>query len=133
MTNNPFTTGDWIQWSTPDHVKQGEVVVSSGPSIKVAWLGGGEAVFPVVEGYIAGPYRSDHWRIDIIPRPKGASRIKREQLNGRMSVARAAALLGIEQKRIRAMLRSGALRGEQTDGKWSAVNAEDVMSKVDYA
>jgi len=132
MTDNPFSVGDWIQWSTPEHVKQGKVVVSLGPSIKVEWLGGGEQVFPIVEGYVRGPFASSSARIDIIQKPKGAARIEREVTVGRMSVARASALLGIEQKRIRGMLRSGALRGDQTDGKWTSVNAQDVMSKVDH-
>jgi hypothetical protein len=122
---NPFHEGDWIQWSTPDQVKQGEILLSSGPSIVVRWLGGGEQVFPVVEGY-SHPYGGGAYRMERIPRPRGASRIEREQRAGRMSVARASAILGVDQKRIRTMLRSGKLRGVQTDGKWTGVNAQDV-------
>lgn len=123
--SNPYEVGDWVQWSTPEQIKQGEVTVSSGPSVVVKWLGGGEQVFPVIEGY-HHPYGGQSYRLERIPRPRGASRIEREQRTGRMSVARAAALLGTDPKRIRTMLRGGKLRGVQTDGKWTGVNAEDV-------
>lgn len=125
---NPFLSGQWIQWSTPDQVKRGEVLLSVGPSIKVRWLGGGEQVFPVVEGYIASRYASPHYRIEIIPRPRGASRIERERRAGRMSVARAAAILGSDQKRIRALLRNGKLQGHRVDGKWSEVDSDSVRA-----
>lgn len=122
---NPLQPGQWIQWSTPDQVKRGEVLVVSGPSIEVRWLGGGGQVFPVVEGYFA-PYGGSSYRMEVIPRPRGASSIDREQQRGRMSVARAAAILGTDKKRIRALLRSGALEGVQVEGKWTQVDADGV-------
>src|SRR5690348_4195401 len=116
----PFTEGQWIQWTTEHSVKRGEVVRTKGPSIVVRWLDGEEQVFPVVEGYLAGPYASSS-RMVVIERPKEASRIDRERKRGVMSVQRAASALGTTPKRIRAMLRSGQLKGAQTDGKWTSV------------
>ena len=118
---NPFSKGDWIQWSTEFAVKRGEVIFSRGPSIIVRWLGGAEQVFPVIEGYVAGPYAASS-RMVHIPRPKEATRIERESRKGIMSVQRAAASLGTTPKRVRAMLRSGQLQGQQNDeGKWVSV------------
>jgi len=122
---NPYAIGDWVEWSTPDQVKRGQVVHAAGPSVVIRWLGGGEQVFPTIEGY-HHPYGGATYRMEIIPRPRGASVIEREQRVGRMSVARAAAILGTDSKRIRALLRAGTVRGVRIDGKWSAVNADDI-------
>lgn len=111
---NPFTEGEWIQWTTESHTKRGEVIRSSGPSIVVRWLGGEEQTFPLVEPWLGSG-------MVVIARPKEASRIERESRRGHMSVARAAATLGTTPKRVRAMLRSGQLEGEQRDGKWVSV------------
>jgi hypothetical protein len=96
------------------------VVISKGPSIVVEWLGGDRQVFPIVEAYV-GPYRAVDDRMVAIERPKNALRIERETRKGVMSVPRAAAILGIDQKRVRARLRSGALQGIQKGGKWVSV------------
>lgn len=120
---NPFKQGQWIQWQTEFTAKRGEVIVSQGPSIVVRWLGGGEQVFPVVEGYV-GPLAGRGARMEVIERPREASRIERERKRGHMSVARAAASLGTSPKRVRAMLRSGQLQGVNKDGKWVSVELE---------
>lgn len=117
---NPFEPGQWIRWITDHHVKDGQVVESVGPSVVIEWLGGDRQVFPIVEAYV-GPHRAVDDRMVTIERPKNASRIERETRKGQMSVARAAAVLGIDQKRVRAKLRSGALRGVQREGKWVSV------------
>lgn len=93
--------------------------MSSGCSIVVRWLGGDEQVFPNVECYLR-PF-ADQARMEVITRPKEASRIEREVKRGVMSVHRAAASLGTTPKRVRAMLRSGQLQGERKDGKWVSV------------
>lgn len=118
---NPFTVGQWIQWSTPHHVKRGEVIVSKGCSIVVRWMGADEQVFPNIEGYLDRSIRRDS-RLDVIERPKEASRIARETKRGVMSITRAASTLGVTPKRIRAMLRNGQLEGTQREGKWTSVN-----------
>lgn len=115
---NPFTAGDWILWQTDHSVKRGQVTRSEGPSIVVKWLGGEEQVFPLVWPYT---HRSNDARMEIIQRPPEASRIERDESHGRMSVRRAAAILGTTPKRVRAMLRDGQLQGVRTDGKWSEV------------
>lgn len=116
----PFTEGQWIQWSTEHSVKRGQIVETKGPSIVVEWLGGEQQVFPVVEGYVAGPYASSS-RMVVIERPREASRIAREQKRGVMSVTRAAAVLGTTPKQVRAKLRAGTLKGLQQGGKWTHV------------
>ena len=121
---NPFQPGQWIRWITHQHVKEGQVVISKGCSIVVEWVGGERQVFPVVEAYV-GPYRAVDDRMVVIERPKNALRIERETKRGVMSVARAAAILGIDQKRVRARLRSGVLKGVQRDGKWVGVELSD--------
>lgn len=118
---NPFQPGDWIQWSTPHQLKRGEVLISRGCSLVIRWLGGEVQVFPNIEGYLDHSVAHDS-RMDLIERPKEASRIERETRRGVMSVSRAAATLGVTPKRIRAMLRSGQLEGTQKEGKWKSVN-----------
>jgi hypothetical protein len=83
----------------------------------VRWLDGSEQVFPVVE-YADRPHSS---RMDVIERPKEASRIERDRKRGVMSVQRAASALGTSPKRVRAMLRAGQLQGSQQGGKWVSV------------
>ncbi len=87
----------------------------------VRWLDGEEQVFPFIESYVPPRGGGPHSRMEIIERPKEASRIERESRKGIMSVARAASTLGTTPKRIRAMLRSGQLSGEQKQGKWVSV------------
>ena len=118
-----FTQGDWLRWTTPQHVKEGQVVVSSGPSLVVEWLGGERQVFPTYEGYVA-PFASGEYRMEHIPRPPKASRIERDTKRGVMSIARAAATLGKTPKQIRAALRAGTLQGEQVDGRWVSVELD---------
>lgn len=115
-----FSEGEWIQWSTPHHVKRGQVVRVSGPSMVVRWLDGEEQVFPVIEAYV-GPYALGDARMVRIERPKEASRIARDAKRGVTSVHAAASILGTTPKRIRAMLRSGQLMGHQEEGKWVSV------------
>jgi hypothetical protein len=117
----PFNQGDWIQWSTPDQVKRGQVVLASGPSIKVRWLGGEEQTFPLIEMYVP-PRSFGDARMMLIQRPKEASRVERDTRRGVTSIAVAAASLGTTPKRVRAMLRSGQLKGVQRDGKWVSVD-----------
>jgi hypothetical protein len=119
----PFNTGDWIQWSTHERVKRGEIVRVAGPSLVVRWLDGEEQVFPVVEAYV-GPYALGDARMVVIERPKEASRIEREIKADRMGIARAASVLGTSPKRVRAMLRGGQLQGVRKDGKWVSVDLE---------
>ena len=126
---NPLEVGQWIRWTTPDRIYEGQVLRVEGPSAVIHWLGGAEQVFPVVEGYFP-PYGTG---IVVIDKPRKAEKIFRDSQAGLMSVPRAAALLGVEPKRVRAMLRGGQLRGEQVDGKWKVVNGEDVMARLNYA
>ena len=112
-----FQEGDWLRWSTPTSVKEGEVILSRGPSMVVRWLSGEEQVFPIYALYV----QSGGDRMVRIQRPKEASRIERDRARGVMSVRRAAASLGVSPKRVRAMLRGGQLRGHQKDGKWVSV------------
>ena len=116
---NPFLAGQWIQWQTDHAVKRGQVVLSLGPSIIVKWLGGGEQVFPLVWPYLG---QSIDARMSVIEEPEEALRIERDEAHGRMSVRRAASILGITPKRVRAMLRSGQLKGVRSDGKWTQVD-----------
>lgn len=118
-----FKVGQWILWTTTGQVKQGEIVRLSGPSMVVRWLDGSEQVFPIYEQYIGARRSRDH-RMDVIERPREASRIARDRKRGVQSVALAAASLGTTPKRIRAMLRAGQLKGEQVDGKWVSVDLE---------
>lgn len=117
----PFHTGQWLLWTTHGQVKQGQVVMTEGPSMIVRWLDGSEQVFPVVE-YAA---RTESSRMEVIQRPREASRIERDAKRGVMSVQRAASALGTTPKRVRAMLRSGQLQGEQRGGKWVSVELEN--------
>lgn len=118
---NPLRAGQWIRWSTLYNIKEGFILRSEGCSIEVEWLGGDRQVFPNVEGFFP-PYRGVTDCMEVIQRPKNATRMKREQSRGVISVARAAAILGIPQKRVRARLRSGSLKGVRGgDGKWKAV------------
>jgi len=115
-----FQEGDWLRWSTPTSVKEGEVILSKGPSMVVRWLSGEEQVFPIYALYVQS-HRGVGDRMVRIQRPKEASRIERDRAHGVMSVRRAAASLGVSPKRVRAMIRSGQLKGVQRDGKWVSV------------
>lgn len=115
--------GDWVRWTTPSQIKEGRIVTVSGPSVVVDWLGGGQRVFPVVEGYLP-PYGGREYRLEVIPRPQGASRIERDEARGVISVKRAAAILGTTPKAVRAMLRSGTLRGSRVNGRWESVDLD---------
>lgn len=118
---NPFSVGQWILWTTYGQVKQGEVIHTEGPSMRVRWLDGFEQVFPVIEY----AHRTRSSRMDVIQRPREASKIERDRKRGVMSVQRAASALGITPKRVRAMLRAGQLHGVQSDGKWVSVDLAD--------
>jgi len=115
-----FRPGDWLRWSTPTSVKEGEVTATSGPSMVVRWLSGEEQVFPIYDIYVQSHVGVGD-RMVRIERPKEASRIARDIQNNVMSVKRAAASLGVTPKRVRAMLRSGQLHGIQEGGKWKSV------------
>jgi hypothetical protein len=94
--------------------------MTKGCSMMVRWLDGSEQVFPVVEY----AHRTESSRLDVIQRPKEALRVERDARRDVMSVARAASTLGTTSKRVRAMLRSGQLKGVQKDGKWVSVDLE---------
>lgn len=141
--------GQYIRWTTPDRIYEGQIVevVGAGtrmvydpvteeeyevpvwPGIKIQWMGqvGVESTFPVLHGY----FPPQGTGLEIIPKPRSADRIARDARAGVMTVKRAAALLGVEPKRVRAMLRGGLLRGGQVEGKWVSVNGEDVMARLD--
>jgi hypothetical protein len=121
---NALEEGQWIRWTTPSQIKEGRVAVVSGPSAVIEWLGGGRRVFPVVEGYMP-PFGGREYRMEVIPRPQGASRIERDASRGVMSVKRAAAILGKTPKQVRSMLRNGQLEGVQVDGHWVGVELPD--------
>jgi hypothetical protein len=110
-----YRVGQWVQWQTDQTIKRGEVLHTEGPSMVVRWLDGVEQVFPVIEYVLAGA------RLDVIERPKEASRIERDRRRGVMSIQRAAATLGTSPKRVRAMIRSGELTGVKKEGKWVSV------------
>ena len=116
---NPYQVGQWVQWSTFERVRRGEVIFSRGPSIIVRWLDGEEQVFPLTE-HLSGALDFKASMV-VIQRPKEASRVEREARKGVMSVTRAASTLGTTPKRVRAMLRGGQLKGQQRDGKWVSV------------
>lgn len=116
---NPFQVGQWVQWSTFEKVRRGEVITSEGPSIVVRWLDGEEQVFPMTEHLIGA--LDFEGNMTVIQRPREASRIARESSKGIMSIARAASTLGTTPKRVRAMLRAGQLQGVQHEGKWVSV------------
>jgi hypothetical protein len=115
-----FRPGDWLRWSTPTSVKEGEVIAASGPSMVVRWLSGEEQTFPIYDIYVQSHVGVGD-RMVRIERPKEASRIERDRARGVMSVRRAAASLGVSPKRVRAMIRSGQLKGVQKEGKWVSV------------
>lgn len=119
---NPFRVGHWIQWTTEHQIKRGEVIFSGGVSLIIRWLDGEEQVFPSVEHYYDTDFAARNARMEIIERPREASRIEREAKRGVMSVSRAASALGTTPKRVRAMLRSGQLKGVSKDGKWVSVD-----------
>lgn len=110
-----FHTGQWVRWSYEGSLKEGQVVETEGVSFIVEWLDGDRQVFPVFE-YVTG--------IEVIGKPPKASSIKRDAAKGRMSIARAASVLGTTPKRVRAKLREGALQGVRKDGKWVSVDIE---------
>lgn len=112
----PFSEGQWVRWTTESQSKQGQVITIVGVSFIVRWLDGSEQVFPVAEYARAS--------MEIIERPREASRIERDRRKGVMSISRAAATLGTTPKRVRAMLREGKLEGEQRDGKWISVELD---------
>lgn len=110
-----FSKDQWVQWQTDTSVKRGQIIHISSPSMVVRWLDGEEQVFPVIEYTLAMS------ELVVIERPKEALRVERDRKRGVMSIARAASTLGTTPKRVRAMLRSGELRGEQRDGRWVSV------------
>lgn len=118
--DQPFRVGQWLLWTTHGQIKQGQVVLTKGCSMIMRWLDGSEQVFPVVE-YAR---RTESSRLDVIERPREASRIERDARRDVMSVQRAASILGTTPKRVRAMLRSGQLKGQQREGKWVSVDLE---------
>lgn len=121
--------GDWVRWTTPSVIKEGQIQHLEGPSMVVRWLGGGEQVFPSIESYLP-PIASREHSLVVIPKPQGASGIQQDQRMGIMSVKRAAALLGTTRKQVRSWLRNGTLRGSQVNGHWVDVNAEDVHERL---
>lgn len=109
--------GQWIRWVAPEFAKEGEVIFVNHPSMMVRWLGSGiEQVFPLATFHF-GP----NGDMEIIARPPKASQIRRDEQRDRLSVAAAAAALGISEKRVRQRLRSGSLQGRQEGGKWVEV------------
>lgn len=137
----------YVRWTTQDRIWEGQIVEVIGggtreildldgvirdvpvwPGIAVQWVGSTDElkVFPVLQGY----FPPQGTGLEVIPKPRSAERIARDAKAGVMSLKRAAALLGVEPKRVRAMIRGGLLRGHQVEGKWVSVNGEDVMAKL---
>ena len=127
LPHNPFVAGDWIRWLINGHFREGQVLESEGDSIVVRWLDGETQVFPVVEGYVY-PYGEG---MEVIPKPKKAHQLARQAEKGVMTVPRAASFLGVEPKRVRALLRAGRLSGEQRDGKWVSVSESSLRDLRD--
>lgn len=113
--------GDWIRWTMPGLVMEGQVLQTAWPSLVVRWLGGVEQVFPLGEMYWS-PEAAPIAKMEVIPEPKEALRVQRDVDREQHSVLRAAKSLGTTQKQVRAWLRSGKLKGEQVDGKWVHVD-----------
>lgn len=123
----PIEAGQYVRWTTTEHVYEGQVLDVQGQSVVIQWLGRDlPQVFPLSEQYF--PPRGTG--LQVIDKPRSADRVERDRKAGKMSIKRAASLLGVEPKRIRAMLRSGSIRGERVDGKWAVVNGEDVMARL---
>lgn len=116
--------GQWIRWTVPGKVREGQVTFAEGPSIVVHWVDGEEQVFPWLEGY-SPDARAEH-RMEIIPRPPQASQIRADAARDHISVGRAASILGTTKKQVRSWLRSGLLRGSQHGGRWQEVDLDSI-------
>jgi hypothetical protein len=112
--------GQWVRWLTESRGLEGEVIDSAYPSLTIKWLGVDEPqVFPLADAYFTREQSS--MSMEFIPKPAGINDSAPHQGLEAVSVARAAAILGISQKAVRGRLRSGALKGHQVDGKWVTV------------
>lgn len=119
----------WIRWSTDWHVREGRVTMVAGPSMRVRFLGDAEdTVFPWGFVYMDGAWGDSS--MQVIARPRGALEMERRVDAGMMGVREAAAALGTTPKRVRALLRSGALQGERRDGQWAEVASESVRRRL---
>jgi len=116
--------GDWVEWHLPGvFLRQGRVVRAEGVSLEIQFLGRDEpTVIPVLE-YAAGELR-------LIKEPPKATLIDEAQAANMMTPDRAAAILGVDLKRLRAMLRDGRLKGRQVNGKWIEVDRDSVADAV---
>jgi hypothetical protein len=125
-----LVVGKWIRWTTPDRIFEGEIVALAFPSMVLHFVGQEAEIRKVFPLGIPSYFPPDGTGMEIIDKPRTAGQIERDAQKGKMSVKRASALLGVEPKRVRAMLRGGQIRGGQVDGKWSYVNGEDVMARL---
>lgn len=114
--------GDWVVLRLPpDFVRRGRVVHVNGFSMTVRWVGDDEEkVLPW-----AGYYLENGW-LELVEAPADALQLPASGASGLVEVAQAAAMLGMTTKQVRAMLRSGKLRGERSDGRWLGVESRAV-------
>lgn len=111
-------TGDWVKWHLPGvFLRQGQITRKTDVSLELMLVGHDRpTVIPVADYYL------EHGLIEVIPEPPRAARIAQATEAHVMPPERAAALLGISLKRLRAQLREGRLQGRQVDGRWVEVD-----------
>jgi hypothetical protein len=123
------SVGQWIRWVTEWRAREGRVTLVNGPSMRVRFLGDAdETVFPWGFIYFDGEWGDS--TMQVIERPRGAVEMERRVDSGMMGVREAAAALGTTSKRVRALLRSGALEGERRDGQWVEVASASVKRRL---
>lgn len=112
--------GDWVEWHLPGvFLRRCRVLRAEGVSLELQVLGSDQSVVIPVREYAAGELRR-------IAEPPRASLIDQAQAANMMTPDRAAAILGVDLKRLRAMLREGRLQGRQVNGKWLEVDPDSV-------
>lgn len=115
----PYTppVDSWVRWITPSFSREGQVVWTQPPGMKIRWLGEyTDQIFPW-----AWVHFGEHADMELIEKPAAADRIERERSEGRVGITEAAARMGTTPKRIRQKLRDGKLPGVQQDGRWTHV------------
>lgn len=127
--------GGWIRMATPAWVRRGQIVRKKGRGLKVRWIGfDRDITIPDARWYVAqykGGNRQEY--IVSIDKPRAESKVtaaKRKRIivqddafddDTLISLEAAAGKLGVDKKRVRAMLRSGKLQGVQQGGRWVGV------------
>lgn len=123
--------GQWVRFSLEGRVRDGRVTLSKWPSLVVRFLGDAvETVFPWAFDYY--PPREHFWGFEgfqAIAEPQGAAEMEARVDAGMMGVREVAAALGVSQKAVRNLLRSGKLEGHQESGKWTLVTTESVEAR----